>query len=301
MRTSLTCLALLLVAACGKEPTGGDAPAPTGPVRIHAVNHPLAAMAQRIGGDGVEVTFPVPRGMDPAFWRPTDAQVVGFQEAELILLNGAGYAKWVERATLPRRAVVDTSAAFASQHIETTGGVTHSHGPEGEHSHTGIAYTTWLDLDQAAQQADAILEAIVARRPALKDGAKTAHAGVRKALEALDARLKALGGTAPPMVGSHPVYQYLARRYGFDIESETWEPGAVPTDEQWAALEAHLAKRPAKVFLWEAPAPDVAVKRLEGLGLASVVFDPCANAPAQGDFLDAMRANVSRLEDALRP
>ena len=291
---------LLLLAGCG-EPNGGGAPTarPTGAVRIHAVNHPLAAMARRLGGADVEVTFPVPRGADPAFWRPTDAQVAAFQDAELILLNGADYAKWVARATLPRRAVVDTSAGFADRYIETSGGVSHSHGPEGEHNHTGIAYTTWLDLDQAAQQAAEIMRAIAARRPETKDRVRQGYLALRAALEALDGRLKALGTRAPPMVASHPVYQYMARRYGLDIESETWDPGAMPDDAQWEALAKHLAKRPAKVFLWEAEPPAEAVQRLEALGLTSVVFDPCANAPARGDFLDVMEANVGRLEAAV--
>lgn len=33
---------------------------------------------------------------------------------------------------------------------------THSHGPEGEHVHTGLAFTTWLNFQMAIAQADAI-------------------------------------------------------------------------------------------------------------------------------------------------
>lgn len=301
MRVLLLLLVLsFLLVGCGDDPapqTGGAKP--TGPVRIHAVNHPLAAMAARIGGADVEVTYLVPRGADPAFWRPTHAQVAEFQQAELILINGADYAKWVARATLPRKAVVDTSEAFASRYIETDGGVTHSHGPEGAHSHAGIAYTTWLDLDQAAQQADAIHAAIVARRPAVEARSAEGLAALRSELEALDTQLKTLGKDAPPLLASHPVYQYFARRYGFDIDALDWEPGAMPSPEAWSELEARLAKRPATIFLWEAEPPAEAVARLKALGLASVVFDPCANTPATGDFVDAMRANVERLAAAL--
>jgi hypothetical protein len=38
------------------------------------------------------------------------------------------------------------------------------------------------------------------------------------------------------------------------------------------------------------------VKRLEAMGLGSVVYSPCASVPGEGDFLGVMRANASRLE-----
>lgn len=294
-------LALCLLAGCGDDADTVSQDGPrTGPVMVHAVNHPLAAMATRIGGDDVVVTFPVPRGSDPAFWRPTEAQIAAYQDAELILINGADYAKWVARATLPRRAVIDTSKGFASRYIETSGGVTHSHGPEGAHSHAGIAYTTWLDLDQAAQQGAEIMRAIADRRPALKEAVKERFVALRTALEALDTRLKTLGTNAPALLASHPVYQYMARRYDLDIDALDWEPGAMPTDAQWKELEARLARRPAKILLWEAEPPAEAVTRLEALGVKSVVFDPCAGTPASGDFLDVMDANIARLEAAVR-
>ena len=39
---------------------------------------------------------------------------MGYQGADLILLNGATYAKWIDRVTLPASKLVDTSAALAT-------------------------------------------------------------------------------------------------------------------------------------------------------------------------------------------
>ncbi len=44
----------------------------------------------------------------------------------------------------------------------------HSHDPTGEHSHTGPAVTTWLDLHQAAQQAESVMQALAKKQPANK-------------------------------------------------------------------------------------------------------------------------------------
>ena len=42
---------------------------------------------------------------------------------------------------------------------------THSHGSEGDHEHSGTAFTTWLDPTLAAAQARAIKDALAARWP----------------------------------------------------------------------------------------------------------------------------------------
>ena len=45
------------------------------------------------------------------------------------------------------------------------GGPKHSHGDGKEHSHYGVAFTTWLDPRQAIRQADSIRAALAERRP----------------------------------------------------------------------------------------------------------------------------------------
>ena len=60
---------------------------------IYTVNYPLQYFAQRIAGEQAEVTLPLPPAIDPAFWQPDVASIAGFQQADIILLNGAGYAK----------------------------------------------------------------------------------------------------------------------------------------------------------------------------------------------------------------
>ena len=43
------------------------------------------------------MVFPTPSEGDPAFWQPDAQAVATFQQADLILLNGAGYTLWVNR------------------------------------------------------------------------------------------------------------------------------------------------------------------------------------------------------------
>lgn len=269
---------------------------------VYTVNYPLAYFAERLAGDLAEVRFPAPPDVDPAFWEPGADVVAAYQRADLILLNGASYAKWVHRVSLPRSRLVDTSRAFADKYIEAPAAVTHSHGPGGEHAHSGTAFTTWLDLRQAAQQAEAVAQALIRKRPEGKDRITRNLATLKSDLLALDARIAetAASGRDRPLLASHPVYQYLARRYGLNLSSVLWEPETVPNKQQWAELERMLSEHRAKWMLWEGEPARESVERLRTLGVGSVVFNPCGNRPATGDFLSVMRDNAGNLERVFR-
>ena len=99
------------------------------PITVYTVNYPLQYFAERIAGKHADVVFPAPDGVDPAFWTPDSETVNRYQQADLILLNGAGYAGWTQHASLPRLKQVDTSAAFSAAYIRQAGGAAHSHGP----------------------------------------------------------------------------------------------------------------------------------------------------------------------------
>jgi zinc transport system substrate-binding protein len=183
--------------------------------------------------------------------------------------------------SLPSAKCVTT---FRGEPVAEKGGKAHAHGPEGKHDHGVTAFTTWLDLQAAAQQAKAVHEALGKGDvgPLLAD------------LEALDKELEKAAPTVK-LLGSHPVYQYLARRYKLDLRAVHFEPDAHPRDEQWAALDKLLREHRASYMLWEGePLAETRVQ-LAGLGVKSVVFDPCGNRPDSGDFLTVMRENIKRL------
>ena len=270
-------------------------------LKIYTVNYPLAYFAERIAGDQAEVVFPAPRDIDPAFWMPDTDTVTAYQGADLILLNGANYAKWIARVSLPRLRIVDTSRPFADRFVQQQA-TSHSHGPGGDHSHSGTAFTTWLDLRQAVQQAEVITAALMRKRPAAKQLFETNLEGLKSDLLALDERLAriTMSDANGPILASHPVYQYLARRYGLNLRSVMWEPDEVPDESQWAEFVKILEEHPAKLMLWEAePIPKTA-ERLRSLGVESFVFDLCGNRPGEGDFLSVMLKNAASLEDVYR-
>jgi zinc transport system substrate-binding protein len=264
---------------------------------VYVVNYPLQYFAERIGGEHVNVFFPAPADFDPAYWMPDAKTISEYQQADLILLNGAGYARWVNKVTLPRFRLINTSAGFKDQYIETAEILTHSHGSEGEHAHESLAFTTWIDFSLAANQAKAILAALSRKRLGLKDVFQKNYQRLEQDLLKLDQDLKTLISKDPsrPLVVSHPVYGYFARRYGLNIKSVHWEPDAIPTNEHIMELKGILKEHPANWMIWEGEPIKESAQRLQAVGIDSLVFDPCGNAPDQGDFLSVMRQNLKNL------
>ena len=270
--------------------------------RVAVVNYPLAYFTRRIAGDRVEIIFPVPREEDPAFWKPREDDIRQYQQADLILLNGAEYAKWLPTAVLPLTRQVVTSRSFADRYLKNGEVVTHSHGPQGVHSHGLIDFNTWMDPQQAALQAQEIHDELVRIVPdAARDFAVNLEA-LKKDLADLDKLLAAasLRLGKEPLLGSHPVYQYTARRYGWNLQAVHWEPDEMPAEAEWQKLKAMYAKHPARLMIWEEdPLPTVA-SRLRKMGIEPVAFETCANVPASGDYLSAMKANAKRFDAALK-
>jgi ABC-type Zn uptake system ZnuABC Zn-binding protein ZnuA len=80
--------------------------------------------------------------------------------------------------------------------------------------------------------------------------------------------------------------------------SVVWEPDEFPDPSQWKSLQNLAQAHTAKWMLWEGKPNDESVERLTQMAIGSIVFDPCANTPAQGDFLSVMKDNLAALKQA---
>ena len=293
----LSLLALVLL-GCSKN-DAPQAPASTSEPShsVYTVNYPLAYFAERLAPEGIEVVFPAPPDVDPALWKPTPDAIGQYQRAGVILLNGAGYARWTQYATLPKSRVVVTALGCRDAFLPTAEAATHQHGPSGEHAHEGTAFTTWLDMRLALCQASRVRDALTQLAPATKGTADANFKALEHDLTRLDTRLRnaAKAWSSQPVLASHPVYQYLADAYDLRIESVHFEPDEALTPEDLQALGSLFERHPAKLMLWEAQPLPATEKLLRDRGITTVVFDPAAQPPADGNFVTAMTGNVQRL------
>ncbi len=297
----IRCIWLMVIAivmgACSEKKEEATQKETKAPV-VYVSNYPLKYFVERMAPPVVEVGFSVPAEDDPAYWRPEPKDVLVLQKADLIFLNGASYESWLNNVSLSQSKLVDTSAGFRDRLIPLKQTMTHSHGMEGDHEHSETAFTTWLDLTLAIEQARASKDALVARWPQHKAQFEAQFEKLAQELKSLDIEIKKIvaDNQNQAVLFSHPVYQYFETRYGINGRSVHWEPGEMPDDAKWAELPALLEKHPAKWMIWEGkPDPEI-VSKLKSIGLDSAVFIPCGNAPDRGDFLTVMQQNIAELK-----
>ena len=300
--------AVVLAAACGvpSEEPASSRPADDSRLYVYTVNYPLQYFAERIGGEHVKAVYPGPSDTDPALWSPSVEVIGEYQNADLIVLNGAGYAAWIDRVALPTSRMVDTSVAFADQLIELEETITHSHGSEGEHSHSGWAKLTWIDPQLAQLQARALAEALTEARPEQAAAFQAGLDGLVADLRELDNELEsaAAGLIDVNLVFSHPVYQYLIRRAGLKGATVHWDPDQDIGHFRWSELDQGLEELegpPPIGMIWEAQPLQSTVDRLRERGLRSVVFDARAAGAPGGDYLGAMRESIAALASLATP
>jgi zinc transport system substrate-binding protein len=288
-------LLVLLILLVGCSPPPAVTEQATGSLRVIASTYPLQVFAERIGGQHVQASCPVPSGADPAIWQPDTTRIQTIQQADLIILNGAGFEAWPEKVSLPNLRVVDTSAPLKPTLIHYENTTLHSHGPEGEHAHEGLDGHTWLDPQNAKVQAKEILAALSRSRPEEAATFSANFDNLAEELNALDVAFRAL--QLPPLLAAHPAYNYLARRYAWNIRSLDLDPENMPPPAAIAEIQVILKSQPAAHLLWEsAPRAEIAAK-LQELGLQSLVFAPGESQPEAGDYLHVMHENLGRLQD----
>jgi len=263
-------------------------------LEVATLSYPVHSLLERLGGEGVQAHLVAPEGEDPPFWRPPAEVILELQDAELIVMNGAGYEKWTEQANLPLSRLLDSASELDL--IETTGR-THSHGTGGEHSHAGLDPHTWMDPDLYLEQARRIAAALRERGVAgVDDRLQSLEAELGRLASGLEEALYPLRGRA--MAANHPSFAYLARRFELEIDVIDLDPQG-PSEKQIAALGAWAEAHSSAVLLWEEE-PSQATRAAIGAGTVGqetvqAVIDPLEQ-PAEGgyDYLEQARTNVKR-------
>lgn len=262
---------------------------------IVAVNYPLAWMAEQIGGDQVRVLNRVPEGTDPALWQPTPEDVLAYQSADLILLNGDGYADWVSRASLPASRCLDTTRLLAEHVLRQSTAVTHRHGPDGDQAPGTMVLQTWVNPQLAILQAESICQRLESLQSETSSEFRARFSRLKDALLTLDAELEHAfaSHSGARWIGTRSEFLYLGERYHLNLN--VVDPEHLSMDDKPESLKQPADKTRKTVLLCcEKPTPD-AESAIDAAGLSVMVFDTGAARPTSGDYLTLMQSNVQRL------
>ena len=268
-----------------------------GKLLVYTSNYPLNFFAERIGGVKIDLRYPMKSTAKPATWTPDANTVAEMQGADLILLNGATYENWLMTVSLPDSLLVDTSMGYVTRLLPSGETFTHSHGEEGDHSHEGVAWATWMDLSLAIQQAERVKNAFIQRRPQERDFFETNFKALADTLSTLDSEFKDATrmDPRPTPVYSHPVYTYFQKADGLTGPSLDWEPESPLTQDMLHEIDHLKKEKGINAIVWERPPLEASIDQLAEKGIQSVVIQPLENTPDAGDFIGHMRENLKAL------
>ncbi|WP_344968841.1 metal ABC transporter substrate-binding protein [Streptosporangium fragile] len=311
---------LTATAACGADsagsaqtggPSGGSGSSAAGKTGVTAAMYPLQWLAERVGGPDATVTGLTEPGVEPHDLELTPVQVAGLEKTGLVVyIKGVQPAvdEAVEQHAADRGfdavTAVTTLPATAEEGHDEHGAEEAAHEGEEAHEHE-VDYDPhiWLDPARFATVATKLGERLAAADPAHAQGYKDRAAKTAAELNALDGELaKGLGTcSADAIVTSHAAFGYLADRYKLhQIGISGIDPDAEPSPARLAEV-AKVAKQEkvTTIFTETLVSPKVAEVLAQEIGAKTAVLDPVESQPANGDYLSAMRQNLTVLRAAL--
>jgi zinc transport system substrate-binding protein len=294
-----------LLMGCGEPPKQAK-PSSSKPL-VMTTFYPTTFFTQNIAGDLIQLESPLPEGEDPIFWKPSVEIIQNYQSADLIIINGTGFEKWVDGVNLPRNKVINSSGQLSLPPIHYQGGQVHSHGPAGSHSHRGLDGHTWLDPIHAMEQSQAIYSALTELLPKNALELQKNFDSLKAKLSEIDTQFKSLKKWTDhtPLLMSHPAYNYLSRRYSWSIVNLDLDPDEMPKQDIFDEIKKIKINFPAKILIWESTPKTAIAKRIEDeLDLQSIVFSPCETISPEDldsgdDYLKIMNGHIKALASIL--
>lgn len=309
---SLAASAVLLAAvtACGTEtgsatggsPGGAPGVSADGRPAVTAAMYPLQWLAERVGGPDATVTGLTKPGVEPHDLELSPLQVAGLERTGLVVYI-KGVQPAVDEAVEQHAADRAFDAATSVPHLPAA--AEEEHHEEDGHDHEEVGYDPhlWLDPARFATVATKLGERLAAADPAHAQGYKDRAAATAADLTTLDQELtKGLAAcTSDAIVTSHAAFGYLADRYKLhQIGISGLDPDAEPSPARLAEV-AKVAKQEkvTTIFTETLVSPKVAEILAQEVGAKTAVLDPVESQPSNGDYLSAMRQNLSTLQAAL--
>lgn len=275
----------------------------------------LADFVRVIGGSDVAASCLLGAGADPHGFEPRPSDVRTLAKADLLIVNGLGYEKWLEKIVRNsgfRGAVVEAASSVTplvreDDHAHHSGaGDAHAH----HHHHDEVDPHAWHDLRNASLYAEVICAALARTVPEKSEAFRERTAAFRAELAQLHAetvkRLQALPSHRRKLVTSHDALHYFATAYGLTVVpvrglQTDREPGA----KQLAALVQLIRNEKVPAVFIESTSNPKLLKLLANDAGVTVVrelyTDSLGPAGSPGEtFLGMFKANVDTIADALK-
>lgn len=205
---ALVALCALLFAGCTGPPDTDD-----GRLNVVATIGMITDIAQRVGGDRVEVEGLMGPGIDPHLYKASASDVMRLAEADLILYNGlhleAAMGEVLEEMS-GRIVTVPVTRGIPRDELVRP--------PEYEGAYDPHV---WFDVGKWMSAVEEVRDAFIEQDPGGRDLYVRNAAATLDSLRALDDWVRARVAELPPerrvLITAHDAFNYFGQAYGFDV------------------------------------------------------------------------------------
>jgi zinc transport system substrate-binding protein len=251
--------------------------------------YPLYEFTKEIGGDKVDVSLLVPQGIEPHDWEPTIKDIQKIHQADLIIINGNGFEKWVDKIDSSKVSIINTGRSF---------GESNSNEPT-----KTFDFHYWLNPLSAKLQINEIADGLIEADPENEIYYKNTKKAYDLKLDALHYKIKAeLDGCKKDFIAFHDAFSYFAHEY--DLNQHTVIQSNVPHSEPTSKkLEnvLELAKTLEIVTIFSEEGVDSRTSEViaNELGGQVLVLSPLEVVDDGSSYIEKMEGNLSNLKEAL--
>jgi len=287
-------------------------PGLAGGVQVVATTSFVFDVAQRIGGEHVDLKLLIPIGTDPHAFEPSAADAVRISRAQVVFAVGVHLEEGLDHVLDSVGACVVRLAEFVPLLRLEDPHHHHDHGGAHEHGHHHGEYDphVWLDPTRVSLWTHVIEQILSEIDPAHADHYAQNAAAYREELARLDAwiveQVSSVAYEHRRLVADHHVLGYFAHRYGFEVV-DTVAPGlstlAEPSAREIARLMETIRElRIRAVFVSTTVNPQLAEQIVRDTDTELVRLFTASLSEPEGpapSYVDMMRYNVTAIVSVL--
>lgn len=289
----LAVLLLLLLPAAGCSVNPGSTGSNGGTLRVIAGENFWGSLATQLGGSRATVQSVVSDpNADPHEYETSTNDARAFAEADLVILNGAGYDDWGRKLLSANpgshRRVLDIAAALGRK--------------SGDNPHF------WYDPALVVRVADRITSEYSARRPADASYFSDRRARLSDAMKPYQDRVVAIRAkfSGVKVGATENVFAYLASALGLELISppefmQAVAEGTEPPSAAVAEFQRQVSRKQIRVLVYNRQTATAVTTNLrrQAAGLGIPVVGMSETLPTSTSFQDWQLSQLIALESAL--
>jgi len=258
--------------------------------------YPLHEFSQRVGQEKVESKLLVPVGIEPHDWEPTIKDVQQMQKSDLIIINGIGFEKWVDKLN---------EMNYQGVIVDTSIGITKNLNKESS-NHENIVGTNdphiWLNPVFAKIQVKNIANAFSNSDPENQQYYQENAKNYIHELDLLDLKIRnELSSCNHDFISFHNAFSYFADEY--NLTQHTIIPSYAPHVEPTAKTLENVINKARElnlkvIFTEETADPKTSQVIANEIGGKVLVLSPLEIGDNE-TYISKMNKNLNNLKEAL--